>query len=89
MLHPVLRLAPSAREDTARSPEARLDEAVGLAQAIKLDIVAADVVRVARWRPSTLIGSGAVESYAAVVRDGEVAVAVIDAAVTPVQQRNL
>ena len=79
----------SAREDTARSPEARLDEAVGLAQAIKLDIVAAEVARVARWRPSTLIGSGAVESYAALIRDGEIAVAVIDATVTPVQQRNL
>ncbi len=89
VLHPVLRLAPSAREERARSPEARLDEAVGLARAIKLDIVAAEVVRVTRWRPGTLIGSGAVEAFAALIRDGEIAVAVLDATVTPVQQRNL
>jgi GTPase len=89
VLHPILRLAPSAREERARSPEARLDEAVGLARAIKLDIVAAEVVRVARWRPATLIGSGAVAAYGAVIRDGDIAVAVLDAAVSPVQQRNL
>ena len=89
VLHPVLKQAPSAREDGARSPEARLDEAAGLARAIKLDIVAAEVARVARWRPSTLIGSGAVEAYGALIRDGDIAVAVLDATVTPVQQRNL
>jgi GTP-binding protein HflX len=72
-----------------RSPEARLEEAVGLARAIQLEIVAAEIVRVAAWRPATLIGRGAVERIAALVAENAVAVAVIDAAVTPVQQRNL
>ncbi|HXZ00071.1 MAG TPA: GTPase HflX [Stellaceae bacterium] len=89
VLHPVLRLAPGAREEHARSPEARLEEAVGLARAIKLEVVAAEVARVARWRPATLIGSGAVAAYADLIRDGAVAVAVLDAALSPVQQRNL
>ncbi len=89
VLHPVLKLAPGESGDGVRSPEARLDEAVGLARAINLDVVHAQVARVSRWRPATLIGSGAVEACAGVVRDKEVAVAVIDAAVTPVQQRNL
>ncbi len=62
---------------------------MGLARAIKLDIVAAEVVRVARWRPATLVGSGAVAAYGALIRDGAVAVAVLDAAVSPAQQRNL
>ncbi|HEV2549299.1 MAG TPA: GTPase HflX [Stellaceae bacterium] len=72
-----------------RSPEARLEEAIGLAQAIRLEVVRSDVVKVARWRPSTLMGSGAVERYGTLVQQMEIAVAVIDATVTPVQQRNL
>src|SRR6185437_9593706 len=89
VLHPVLRLAPGANEDGVRTPEARLDEAAGLARAIRLEVVDQAVVKVRSWRPSTLIGSGAVEVYARTVQEKEIAVAVIDAAVTPVQQRNL
>ncbi|HJT05369.1 MAG TPA: GTPase HflX [Stellaceae bacterium] len=85
----MLKLAPSETRDEARSPEGRLDEAVGLAAAINLHVMHADVVRVGRWRPATLIGSGAVETYAKLVADKEITVAVIDAAVSPVQQRNL
>jgi GTP-binding protein HflX len=89
VLHPVLRLAPGGQTEGARSPEARLAEAVGLAQAIRLDVVHSEVARVSRWRPATLIGSGAVETYAALIKEKDIGVAVIDAAVTPVQQRNL
>jgi GTP-binding protein HflX len=89
VLHPVLKLAPGERADGARSPEARLDEAVGLARANNLDVVHAEVARVGRWRPSTLIGGGAVEALGKRIEDEEVTVAVVDAAVSPVQQRNL
>jgi GTPase len=89
VLHPVLKLAPSETRDEARSPEGRLDEAIGLAAAINLHVMHADIVRVSRWRPATLIGSGAVETYAKVIAEKEITVAVIDAAVSPVQQRNL
>jgi GTP-binding protein HflX len=89
VLHPVLKLAPSETRDDARSPEGRLDEAIGLAAAINLHVMHADVVRVSRWRPATLIGSGAVDNYAKVIAEKEITVAVIDAAVSPVQQRNL
>jgi GTPase len=89
VLHPVLRLAPDGREDGVRSPEARREEAVGLAQAIRLEVVLSQVVKVTRWRPSTLIGSGAVERYRALIEENAIAVVVIDATVTPVQQRNL
>jgi GTP-binding protein HflX len=84
----VLKLARRAGE-AERSPEARLAEAAGLARAIGLDVVHAEVVKVSQWRPSTLLGSGAVEGAATTVKQKAVAVAVIDAAVTPVQQRNL
>lgn len=73
----------------ARDVEARLEEAVGLTQAIDLEIVAAEIVRVDRPRPATLIGQGAIEHFAGLVRDLEVVVAIFDGALTPAQQRNL
>jgi GTP-binding protein HflX len=85
VLHPDLRAA--GRE--ARDVEARLEEAVGLTQAIDLDIVAAEIVRVDRRRPATLIGQGAIDHLATLVRDLEVVVVIVDGALTPAQQRNL
>ena len=72
-----------------RAPEARLAEAVGLARAIDLDIVSQDVVRVARPRPATYLGTGAVEELGERIRDDEIALVCVDAALSPVQQRNL
>jgi GTPase len=78
-----------AKALTARSAEARLEEAVGLARAIDLDVVGQGIVRVATPRPATLIGSGKVEEVAAVVRGERVDLIIVDAALTPAQQRNL
>ncbi|BAE51177.1 GTPase HflX [Paramagnetospirillum magneticum] len=72
-----------------RLPEARLAEAVGLAGAINLDIVAAEAVNVSKVRPATLIGKGAVERLAELVEERDIALAVVDGHLTPVQQRNL
>jgi GTP-binding protein HflX len=84
-----LRTPASRRADGERSPEARLDEAVGLARAINLDVAHADIVKLQRPRPATLLGSGTVEALAETVKEQEIVVAVIDAALSPVQQRNL
>jgi GTP-binding protein HflX len=73
----------------SRAPESRLAEAVGLAGAIDLDIVAAEVVTVAKVRPATLMGKGGVERLAGLVKEHEVALAVVDGHLSPVQQRNL
>jgi GTPase len=88
VLHPV-RLARGRRREEVRAPEGRLAEAVGLARAIELDVVAAQIMRVRDWRPATLLGSGTVETVRQQIETLAVAVVVIDAAVTPVQQRNL
>jgi GTPase len=78
-----------------RSGEARLAEAVGLARGIDLTVVQADVVNVPNVRPSTLFGAGVVERYAELIKTHEnagaasIAVVIVDAALTPVQQRNL
>lgn len=78
-----------AKAGPPRLPEARLDEAVGLARAIDLDVVGQGIVKVHSPRPSTLIGKGKVEEIAAIVRGEEVDLVVVDFALTPVQQRNL
>ena len=72
-----------------RSPEARLEEAVGLARAIRLEIVHAQIVRIDRPRPSALFGKGTVANLGEIVRDNEIGVVVVDGPVSPVQQRNL
>ncbi len=110
MLHPH-----DPREDARRTPEARLDETAGLAMAIDLEIAQAEIVRVTRKSPATLIGGGAVERIAGEIgvltdhRDEEdeqpqrrahrrkpkpkptptVDVIIVNAALTPIQQRNL
>jgi len=89
VIHPCLKTAAARKGNAGRSPEMRLQEAVGLARAIALDVVEAEIARVAQWRPSTLLGSGAVAHFAETIKAREVAVVVIDAALTPVQQRNL
>jgi len=72
-----------------RMPQARLDEAVGLAAAIDLDVRASGVVPVAQPKPATLFGSGKVEELAGLIRAEDAELVVVDHPLTPVQQRNL
>jgi GTPase len=74
---------------SARSVEARLEEAVGLAKAIRLDVVRAEIVRIAAPRPSSLLGSGNVENFGELISENDIGLVVIDAPLSPVQQRNL
>ncbi|HEX4614801.1 MAG TPA: GTPase HflX [Stellaceae bacterium] len=78
-----------SREISARSVEARLEEAVGLAKAIRLDVIRAEIANITRPRPSSLLGSGTVENLGEVIGENDVGLVVIDAALSPVQQRNL
>lgn len=85
VLHPEYK----SEDQGPRSVEAQLDEAVGLAEAIHLDVVAAESVPIRRARPATLFGPGQVEQLAELVREQEVGLVVVNGAVSPVQQRNL
>jgi GTP-binding protein HflX len=60
-----------------------------LARAIDLEIVHAEVVRVAAWRPATLLGQGVVDRFKAVVEAEKIDVAIVDGQLSPIQQRNL
>jgi GTP-binding protein HflX len=77
----------TARE--IHTPENRLSEAVGLANAIDLDIIDSAIVPMSEPRPSTLLGSGKVDELGQRVRDLNIGLVVIDHSLTPVQQRNL
>ncbi|HEX3652378.1 MAG TPA: GTPase HflX [Rhizomicrobium sp.] len=72
-----------------RDASARLAEAVGLTQAIRLDVRGETIVPLSRPTPATLIGSGKVEEIAAEARGLEPEVIVVNAQLSPVQQRNL
>src|SRR5215470_11662171 len=72
-----------------RSPEARLEEAVGLARAIDLTVVEAGVVTLNDIRPATYIGKGKVDEIAGVAKSLSASVVIMDCPVSPVQQRNL
>jgi GTP-binding protein HflX len=72
-----------------RDADARLEETAGLALAIGIEVHEKVALRVRQPKPGTLIGSGQVDALAETVRDAELQLAVFDAALTPVQQRNL
>jgi len=88
----VIHVEPKNRERgerALRDAQARLDEAVGLTAAIHLKVVEAQIAPLARPIPATLLGSGKVEEIAALARAQEPEVIIVNAHLTPVQQRNL
>jgi GTPase len=91
---PYLRRRPSrgmsARAaEGERSPEARLEEAVGLAGAINLLVVEQGIAPLAEIRPATYLGKGKVDELAGLIKSQEIGIVVMDCALSPVQQRNL
>lgn len=79
----------SAPIDPVRAADARLAEAVGLTASIGLVVVHTAIVPLRQRRPSTLLGEGQVAAQAAMIDEHQVTVAIVDAALSPVQQRNL
>jgi len=72
-----------------RTPEARLEEVVGLARAIDLNVVQSGLVTLNNIRPATYIGKGKVDEIAGLTKTLDASVVVMDCPVSPVQQRNL
>jgi GTP-binding protein HflX len=72
-----------------RAPAARLDEAVGLARAIELDVIEQGLAALNQIRPATYLGKGKVEEFAGLIKTLDVGIVVMDCALSPVQQRNL
>ena len=67
-----------SRAASERSPQARLEEAVGLAAAIDLDVKASGLVPVPNPRPATFFGSGKVEEIAGLMRAEDAELVIVD-----------
>ncbi len=79
----------SPTEADARDPEARLLEAVGLTQALGLDVAYADAAPLRQISPRSYFGSGRVARLKDQTEELGAGVVVVDAPLSPVQQRNL
>lgn len=88
VIHPV-RPTRGQSSLEARNPVARLEEAVGLAVALDLNVVETMIAPLRLVTPATLFGKGKIEEFAAICEVEKIDVAVFDDQLTPVQQRNL
>jgi GTP-binding protein HflX len=86
---PPARTASARAGADARTPEARLAEAVGLARAIDLNVVDQGLVPLTEIRPATYIGKGKVDEIAGLAKSLDASLVLMDCPVSPVQQRNL
>ena len=74
---------------TMRTQESRLEEALGLAAAIELDVAGHAIGVISQPKPATLIGEGKVEELKPQLEALEIELVVVDGHLSPVQQRNL
>ncbi len=72
-----------------RSIESRLEEAIGLAEAINLEIAESGILPIKAIKPATLMGSGKVDEIAGIIKASEIGLAIVDHSLSPIQQRNL
>lgn len=86
MVHPWLS---SSRGSLARSVSAQLEEAVGLAEAISLDICEARSLPVRAIRPATYINGGHVDALRQTIESDGIELVIVNCSLTPSQQRNL
>lgn len=71
------------------TPETRLEEAVGLARAINLDVAYREIVRLREIKPSAYFSRGFVDRVKPLFETEEIELMIVDASLTPIQQRNL
>ena len=84
VLHPDI-----ANQTKRRTAQHSLEEAVSLANALDIEIVHSTVIPLKKPGAGTLFGSGKVEELKNIFKMEEVDLVVIDAPLTPIQQRNL
>src|SRR5687768_6909835 len=77
------------RTASMRSPAAKLDEATGLAVAVGVDVVDSVMVTLSVVHPNALLGEGKVNSLGELVAQKNAELVIVNAQLSPVQQRNL
>jgi GTP-binding protein HflX len=86
IVHPWLK---KPKEMMLRGADSCVEEAIGLAHAIDLKVVGTAAVALPKTVPATLIGSGKVEELAEEIKSLEAGLAIVNHALSPIQQRNL
>ncbi|MEQ9690256.1 MAG: GTPase HflX, partial [Bauldia litoralis] len=76
VLVPIVRTKADAQG--GRDSAARVEEAVGLAAAIDLDVIEGVAVPLASYRPGTLFGTGKVDEIAARLHDEKIGLVIVD-----------
>ena len=85
VIHPEVRILP-----TSRSAEALLEEACGLAQAINLEVIFSEIVKLYSPKAGTFLGAGFLELVKERIEsEEEHPVIIMDCSLSAVQQRNL
>ncbi|MGF1658654.1 MAG: GTPase HflX [Rubrimonas sp.] len=74
---------------TRRDPHTALAECVALTTALDVDVAGAEVAQLAAFRAGALFGEGKIAEIGARMKEEGVELAIVDAPVTPIQQRNL
>ncbi|MAM34708.1 MAG: GTPase HflX [Micavibrio sp.] len=85
MIHPRLKTP----EPEARSVEREIEEVEGLAEAIHLEILHSEAVNLTQITPPLYLGKGTAERIAGIIEGLSPAVAIVNAQLSPIQQRNL
>jgi GTP-binding protein HflX len=76
-------------EEQTLAEESRLAEAKGLALAVSLDIVHAEIIHLKTIKPATYFSHGVIERLELIFTEKEVELLIVDTKISPIQQRNL
>ncbi len=80
---------PRFADNRASDAEHDLDEAIGLAEALGVEPVSARIIPIRDVRSSNFFGGGQIEEMAAAIATESLSLVIVNASLTPVQQRNL
>jgi len=83
------RLEKDLLSQKGRSLSSRLEEAIGLAHAINLEVAHSQVIQLHKVTPATLLGKGNVQLLEGIIKGLGITLMIIDHPLTPIQQRNL
>ncbi len=89
VLHVVMPEDAKSSDDDMRVPESRLEEAANLCEALPVKLVWRDKVKLNKISSRTLLGKGKVEELAELMHEKEIDLLVVNANLSPTQQRNL
>jgi len=96
VLHPYLKLKSllnfkpkRAVTSALRSPEARLEEAVGLCQALDLNVVQSLLIKLSKLTSATYVGKGKLLELANIISLEKIELVILDCELSPGQQRNI